>query len=249
MKQNSLHTGIRFYATSATTMVVFCLMLTATLVGCLDIPDAPDSNRRIEYANVYVVQKGISDSTTLKIHPSDPATLKVDVYPRQYKKELSFEWFRTGIFADSSDLKSVGTGDEFVIDEETAPIFIPNTLQITDQQGNSMTVKFNVIVNTPPKMDSVTTPANKDTLYGTLSTSFPFTWGATDPDLRYEDSLSYVLIIDSVSYDIGSLTQIMQSGFNEGAHTFQVLVSDSHGDSDTLPVCHFYVVDTLGGKK
>ena len=49
------------------------------LAACLDIPDTPEPQNTASYVTVYAVQKGNADSTSLKIHPEDPATLKAVV--------------------------------------------------------------------------------------------------------------------------------------------------------------------------
>jgi len=51
-------------------------MTTFLLVACLDIPDTPEPQNTASHVTVYTVQKDNADSTSLKIHPEDPATLK-----------------------------------------------------------------------------------------------------------------------------------------------------------------------------
>ena len=60
---------------------------------------------------------------------------------------------------------------------------------------------------------------------------------------------AHTLVIDSVRASVGSVTEIMQSGFAEGKHTFRVIVYDSYGDADSLSEKTFYMLDTLRGQR
>lgn len=239
------HNSTLFGSVLAIALTAFSAMFT----GCLDIPDYPESNREIEYVSVYAVQKGNSDSTALKIHPSDSATLMIDVYPRQYKKELSFEWFGMSPSTDTTEVISLGSGDYFGIPSNTPQFFIPNRLVVYDKQGFSKTINFQVSINTPPQMGGETEPAKGDTLYGNQATSFLFKWNSTDPDLYNGDKLSHTLVIDGIRYNLGSMQSILQSGFTPGEHSFYVIVTDNYNDCDSISPRKFYVVDTLGRSK
>ena len=208
------------------------------LNGCLDIPDSPDSPPEIDHISVYVEQEGIKDSSILKIFPGDSAVLKVSVFPRQYKKDFSFEWKRAG--------KTLGTGESYVIPPKAPTRDIPTRLTAYDPLGGEKTVSFNVIANTPPQMDSITSPAAGDTLYGNTSTAFLFRWSASDKDLNYGDALDFTLVVDSTRYELGHLNSIRQSGFAPGEHNVYVVVYDAYGDSDSIAPQKFYVIDTLG---
>lgn len=243
------HTGLFFRIASTLALVFFCAFASTTLWGCLDIPHSPKTSQGVERINVYVSQKGVQDSSVLKIHPGDTATLKVYVYPRQYKKDLTFEWLNKSLFEDSPEIMSLGEGTEFKIPPYTSPSLIPSVLRASDKQGNSMNISFNVIMNSPPTMNTNTKPAQGDTLYGNSSTAFLFAWGAMDPDLLYDDNLSFTLIIDKKTYHVGNLTSIQQSGFSEGEHSFKIIVTDMYNDSDTLKSRNFFVIDTLGDQK
>lgn len=206
--------------------------------GCLEVPDAPDNPPEIDNISVYVKQKGVSDSSALKISPKDSATLKVNVHPRQYRKELSFEWFCKS--------KSLGTGDTYVIKPLTSKDDIPTQLTVYDPLGSARDIPFTVIVNTPPRMLALLSPAAKDTLYGDASTAFPFKWMAIDDDLDYGDELHYTLVIDKNRYELGTLTEIQQSGLVPGTHSAYVIVTDSHGDRDSIAAQKFFIADTIG---
>jgi hypothetical protein len=43
---------------------------------------------------------------------------------------------------------------------------------------------------------------------------------------------------------VGTLQSVQQSGFEKGVHTYQVVVTDSYGDSDSLPRLTFTVLDS-----
>ena len=222
-------------------VLVFVLFL---LVGCLDIPDEPNTKRSLESVDIVVLQAGTDDSTLLKIRPNDSSLVRASTYPHQLKTDLSFHWlFKT---ADSTTV--LGEGIDYPIPPYTDEKDIPNALEVSDETGNSILLEFNIVVNMRPTLDSLTIPADGDTLYGNEHTSIRFAWKSVDSDSFDWRLLNHTLIIDSVSYSVGRLTEIMQSGFKPGKHMFQVIVKDSFGDADSLPARTFYMVDTLGGE-
>lgn len=241
------HTRLFFRMTSALTTVILCALIVTSLSGCLDIPNAPSDDRKIESISVYIEQKGIHDSLDLKMHPSDSATLNVLVQPQKFKNELSFEWLRQSpIKNDSSSFTSLGSGTKYGISPNTPSLFIPDLLVATDKRGNRKEINIHVILNARPQMDSVTVPAAGDTLYGDVNTSFLFKWNSSDPDDFNEGLPSYRVIFDDTAFELGNLNNIYQAGFLPGKHTFSIIVTDAYGDSDTLPARKFYVLDTLG---
>ena len=223
---------------------VFAVALFA-LLGCLDIPDEPNTGRTLERVDILVLQAGNEDSTLLKIRPSDSSIIRASVYPRQYKTQLSFLWSRQT--KDSSF--TLGQGQDFTIPPNTSADQIPNQLEVVDEAGNSIQKKFEIAVNMEPVLEDFTIPADNDTLFANTHTSILFKWRSFDYDSFDEDKLDHILIIDGVTYPVGRLTEIRQSGFTEGEHTFQIIVFDTFGDSDTLVTRSFFVLDTLGGSK
>ncbi|MBR2468900.1 MAG: hypothetical protein IKB43_01910 [Fibrobacter sp.] len=207
------------------------------LAACLDIPNTPEPKNTASYVTVYAVQKDNADSTSLKIHPEDPATLKAVVHPRGLESELNFSWYRDSL---------LGSGVTFKIPAYPEEDEIPNRLVVKDDEGNSVSSDFEITVNSPPAFTEDFFPAQGDTLYGTVRTSFTFSWKAHDNE---DASLDYILELDTTHYYVGALEKIQQSGLRAGIHLFQVIVKDSEGDTDTLPLVKFYVVDTLESKK
>lgn len=207
------------------------------LVACLDIPDTPEPKNTASHVTVYSVQKGNSDSTSLKIHPENPATLKAEVRPKDLESELRFSWYRDTLLGEGASFKIPAYPEE---DE------IPNRLVVKDSEGNSVSSDFEITVNSPPTFTEDFFPAQGDTLYGTTHTPFTFSWKAYDNE---DASLDYILELDTTHYYVGALEKIQQSGLQSGTHLFLVIVKDSEGDTDTLPPVKFYVVDTLEAKK
>ena len=234
MDLKTLFGRTRFCKAPAITLALSVVFLN----GCLDIPDTPDDPPEIEHISVYVEQEGIKDSSILKIFPGDTATLKVSVFPRQYKKDFSFEWKR----AD----KTLGTGESYVIPPKTPTKNFPTLLAVYDPLGSETTIPVDVVANTPPQMDSIVSPAAGDTIYGNATMAILFKWYAYDMDLNYGDALNYTLVIDSTRYELGSLNDILQSGFAPGEHSFYVKVTDSYGDCDSVAPQKFYIIDSLG---
>ena len=220
---------------------VFFVFLTA-LSGCLDIPDEPAEKIYLERLDIFVLQEGTADTTLMKIRPSDSSIVKAATYPMQLKNSLSCRWLRVN--GDSSVV--MGEGYEYTIPASTKTSDIPNAVEVSDEVGNTFLKEFEIVVNLMPVLEPQTTPANGDTLYGNTKTAFKFKWHSYDSDSFDENRLEHTLVIDGVPYSVGQLTEIMQSGFGEGRHTFQVIVSDTFGDADTLSTKTFYVVDTLG---
>lgn len=213
------------------------VMTTFLLVACLDIPDTPEPQNTASHVTVYAVQKGSADSTSLKIHPENPATLKAVVHPKGLESELHFNWYRDSL---------LGSGSTFKIPAYPEKDEIPNRLVVKDGEGNSVASNFEITVNSPPTFTEDFFPAQGDTLYGTARTSFTFSWKAYDNE---DASLDYILELDTTHYYVGALEKIQQSGLQSGTHLFLVIVRDSEGDTDTLPPVKFYVVDTLEAKK
>ena len=208
------------------------------LTGCLDAPDYPSALKPVESINVLIQQKGNS-YTSLKVHPSDSATITAEVVPQKYQDDLTFEWYNSNEEKDSLFMR--GSSYTFYPDEES----IPNKLKVTDGEGNSQIQEFNIIVNTPPVLSDTTIPANGDTLYGSYESAFLFSWYSIDIDLYSNDTLFHTLDIDGKEFDVGTLLLVKQSGLKAGEHKFRVIVRDIYGDADTLDYKNFYVVDTL----
>ncbi len=210
----------------------------AFLLGaCLDIPDTPEPKNTVSHVTVYAVQKGDNDSASLKIHPESSATLKATIYPKGLEDDLDFAWYRDSL---------LGTGATFRIPAYAEEDSIPNRIVVKDGEGNSVSVDFNVTVNSPPAFTEDFSPMQGDTLYGSTRTSFTFCWKAYDSE---DATLDYILELDSTHYHVGALEKIQQSGLQPGAHIFRVIVKDSESDTDTMPLVKFYVIDTLEAKK
>ncbi len=218
---------------------VFAGML-FTVSGCLDIPEEPNTAQELERLDVVVLQAGKEDSTLLKIHPSDSSIVRADIFPRQYKQQLTFVWSR-----HTQDTSFVlGEGQTYKIKANTDKGMLPNELEVKDEVGNSILKEFEIAVNMEPMLSTETTPSMNDTLYGNAHTSILFKWKSDDFDSFDDGKLEHTLIIDGQRYPVGHLTEIWQSGFKNGKHTFQIIVFDTFGDSDTLAPTTFYMADT-----
>ena len=207
------------------------------LCACLDIPDSPEPKNAASYVTVYAVQEGKTDSADLKIHPEDPASLKAEVSPEELESKLEFAWYRDSL---------LGSGATFKIPAYADEESIPNRLVVKDLEGNTASLDFEITVNSPPTFTEDFSPAQGDTLYGTTRTSFAFSWKAEDSE---DAALDYILELDTDRYYVGTLENIQQSCLSPGTHLFRVIVKDSEGDTATLPLVKFCVVDTLEAKK
>ena len=214
------------------------------LAGCLDIPEAVDDSGKIVKVEVLVKQFGETSMEPLKLNSSEKAELIVDIAPDKEKDKVKYYWYIDEDLIDSGRTYAISTS--FMSSEFFRANFIPNRLVVEDREGSTLEKKFTVTVNTPPWLSNITTPADGDTLYGNSQTPFSFAWLSIDNDEG--DHLQNILEIDGTRYQVGELNQVFQSGFSEGSHTFRILVEDSQGDKDSLPMQEFFVIDTLEGK-
>ena len=205
------------------------------LSACFEIPSKPNEGSSVNVISIYVKQDGKIDSTLLKIHPQDSAEILVNILPAALAPKLHFKWIRIN---EENDDILLGTGDTFKIRKNATIGIIPNKLIAIDTEGNTLVTHFNIITNTPPEIDQITRPQQSDTLYGNQKTSFLFEWNSHDND---NEEFSHTILIDKVPYVVGEFNSIRQSGFEEGKHTFQVIVTDKYGDTDSSAVIKFYV--------
>lgn len=220
------------------------IMAGLLFVACLDLPNDPDIQNKIEKVSVFITQNGYKDSVLLKINPSDTSTLIAKVYPEKYKNQVKYYWYNDDEILDSGRTYTIPPS--IAQTQQTRDWFIPKSLVILDNEGNSLETTFKIIANTPPHLLKGTSPFDGDTLYGNRHTAFSFKWTAVDYDEG--QILSYVLEIDGKAYHVGPLTQIKQSGFSEGNHRYRILVSDTYGDMDSIPFQQFFVKDSSGDR-
>lgn len=211
------------------------LSAVTVISACFDIPSEPKTGQGVTSISVYVTQNDKIDSTLLKIHPQDSAEIHTSVYPADHSGKLQFKWYKAN---EGMGDVLLGTGSTYKISKNSSTDLIPNKLVTMDTEGNSMVSHFNIITNTPPEIDKIINPQPSDTLYGNENTSFLFEWSTHDNE---NEDFSHVVLIDSVAYVVGDFNSIRQSGFEDGEHTFQVIVTDSYGDSDSSDVIDFYV--------
>lgn len=222
----------RFLA--AVALLFFC----SSFIACFDIPSDPSTQSELKSVTIQINQNDNIDTVILKIHPTDSAILSAEVSPKKLEKKLKFTWYRQLKGQPESYL---GEGRSYSIYPYPNKDLIPNYLVVSDEENNTISSEFEIIINTPPKILPNSTPAEGDTLYGLPSKSFLFKWRATDED---NDNLVHSIIIDSTRYEIGDLTQLYQSGFSEGEHTYQIFVTDPYGDTDSTSAISFYVAAT-----
>ena len=209
--------------------------------GCLDAPSNPDDLKPVETIHVSIQQKGSTYSSQLKVHPSDSATIRAEVVPEKYQNDLTFEWF----YSNGSKDSLLNRGASYTFYPTKGEKIIPNKLTATDNEGNSLTQEFSIIINSLPVLADSTVPSDGDTLYGSVTSAFLFEWYSIDMDLNNGDTLFHTLEIDGTKYDVGTLMQVKQSGFEAGEHKFRIIVRDLYGDADSLPEKSFFVIDTL----
>lgn len=208
--------------------------------ACLDIPNEPETQNIIQSVSIYVNQYGSKDSVLLKINSNDSSALSADVHPNVYKNDVNYYWINGEDILDSGRVYPIST--DISKAGALADLFIPNKLIVKDHQGNLIEKIFKVTVNAPPTLTSKTIPAQGDTLFGNIHTSFHFQWESYDPDTKQK--LTHILEIDDKQIPVGDLTDVMQSGFKEGRHHFRVIVSDPLGDKDSISTRDFFVIDT-----
>lgn len=207
----------------------------------MDIPDSPNDSLKITSVELSILQFDESRTAPLMVNSNDSAQLVVTIRPKSAAKGLKYYWYNGEDILDSGSFYSIST--DYMESSFISENFIPNRLLLSDAEGNTLDTSFQVLVNAPPVLSAITTPADGDTLYGTVNTPFLFQWSFYDAN----DSVETLLEIDDVTYSAGDLDHLLQSGFYPGRHSFKIKVTDSFGDCDSIPLQDFYVLDTLGG--
>lgn len=200
------------------------------LEACLEAPDAPQIFAETPRISVCMFQNDTLCKIELQASPSDSFTLRANVFPESLFADLRFTWKR-------SPDEVLKEGSEFATDTSR----VPDSLIASDRYGNRISEPLDFIFDSPPKFLDETVPEENDTLYGDASTAFLFAYGATDADP--EDTLAYTVLLDSASFDAGTLTRFFQSGFAPGIHTFRVFVEDRYGLRDSTEIIRFFVVE------
>lgn len=201
--------------------------------ACFDIPSEPSEQKSVNKVSVYIKQGEIVDSSLLKIHPQEDATIFATAHPSKYTGDLDYEWYKEDVW--------LGNGEKYFITKNMAAKKIPNKLIAKDAENNEFVLHFDIVINTPPTIDSITKPQPNTAFYGNTKTSIQFEWYSHDKD---NEDFTYTILMDDESYVVGEFNSIRQSGFSEGEHTFQVIVTDNYGDSDTSDVVKFFLKGT-----
>ncbi|MBO7105033.1 hypothetical protein [uncultured Fibrobacter sp.] len=212
-------------------------------VACFDIPSEPSERNTVKGVSVYVKQGENIDSTLLKIHPQEVAEIFAKTTPDKFSDDLTYEWYKED--KENGDVR-LGDGNTYHISQKTDESQIPDKLVVRDAENNVLVSHFDIIINTPPEIDSVLKPQPSDTLYGNTKTAFQFEWRSHDKD---NEDFTYTILIDDNAYVVGEFNKIRQSGFSEGEHSFQVIMTDNYGDSDSSEVILFYVKPQQGDSK
>ncbi len=207
--------------------------------GCLDIPPMPDESIKVKAIGLWLIKDNDSDSLYFKSNFNKPFSLRAFANPYKYTEDLDFYWYR--------DKKRLAKSVIYTLDTPFVESQVPNRLKAMDSENNELFFDFKVHLNNPPQMLFKTTPNDQDTLYGSTSSAFLFSWSSSDKDRN--DSLNHYIKIDKTTYFTGQLTSIQQSGFKPGVHSFSIWVIDSFGDADTLVTKTFVVIDSLGVPK
>ena len=218
-----------------------CLAFMAGVVfeACLDVPDSPELSGKIQNIEVSVKQSGETRETPLKVNANEGAQLLVNV-PSEVGRELRCYWLNGGEVLDSGLTYDIFI--EYMVSNIFRENFIPDQVILVDREGNSLEKGIQVVINAPPVLSDSAKPVDGDTLWATPTTPIRFSWYVVDRDENV--ALNSVLLIDDVAYNVGTLQSVQQSGFEKGVHTYQVVVTDSYGDSDSLPRRTFTVLDS-----
>lgn len=222
--------------------VAFLTIAACALCACFKIPSENDENDKIEYVSVIVNQQGKVFSEPLKINANYSASLVAKVYPDVHKNNVKYFWYVNDYVIDSGNVYNIS--QDMMLSDFTRDSFIPDKIVVIDNEKNELQISFKAIVNFPPVISKNAIPNNGDTLYGNQNTPFEFSWESSDKN----DVVENFLIIDSVTYSVGNLNSVKQSGFSPGVHTFNVIAKDSFGDIDSLKTRTFYIVSSLRGK-
>ena len=78
------------------TILPFLLAITffgLFLAGCLDAPNDPEDLQPVDAVSIMIKQHDSDYSSTLKVNPSDSATIRVSVVPKKIENDLTYEWY------------------------------------------------------------------------------------------------------------------------------------------------------------
>ena len=222
-----------------------CLALVAggLFSACLHIPDAPSDNSKITSVDVSVKQFGELKESPLKINSDDDAELIAEVTPSKFKNDIKYYWYKGDETLGKGSVYTITT--DYMASSKKIEKHIPDKLVIEDNEGNRLKTTFQIVINVPPKLSTETKPEDGEILYGDSHTPILFSWHSSDRD--ESGQLFHTLEIDGISYNVGDLQQVQQSGFTMGKHTYRILVEDSLGDKDSIPEKEFFVIDSLEG--
>lgn len=197
------------------------------LFACLETPDSPEIFNRTPTVSICAVQRDSTCVQPLQVSPSDSFLL--DAHVSEFKDDLKFQWVQ-------APKKILSEAPRFATESSC----VPDSLLIFDTMGNRLSFPVSFLFDSAPILDSQTVPAEGDTLRGSATEAFFFSYSASDVD---EDSLFYTVVFDSLEFFAGTLTEIFQSGFTPGWHSFRIFVKDSYGLADSSDVIRFFVED------
>lgn len=198
------------------------------LIACLESPDSPKINSEPISVSICAFQRDSSCTVPLQLSPRDSFSLYAKISSKKNDGELFLRWIL-------DDGKILADGAQFSTDSSNAP----DSLILLDSEGNRLGTFVEYLFDNAPKFNAETAPADGDTLVGDSTFAFRFAYSATDADEG--DTLRYTVVWDSVSFYAGTQTELFQSGFSPGLHTFWVIVEDPHGQSDTSKTVRFVV--------
>lgn len=232
----------RRFKISSVLITIALLLSSALLSACFEIPSEPIPPKAVKKIEVKVIQEGNPDSSSFKVKPKSQVELYAKVTPKSNSDDLTYNW---KFSQEDGSEASIFSGNPY----KTTTSYLkqlPNKLVVTDAEGNQIVKTFDIVINSPPTITNILSPKQNTILVGNEKTAFKFDWIVTDEN---DTNLSSTVLWDGVPQNVYKLNQVWQSGFSSGKHTFQVIVEDSYGDTDTSEVINFRVYNPEAGEK
>lgn len=210
---------------SLCTLSSFILFL---LLACTYTPENIEKEIYLDKAEIGIISQKGDTSYALEIPNNENFKLFIKTSPREFKDSLEYSWFK----------KDSLLSNKSVFSYTHKKSLIPDSVTLNDKFGNALGLSFKIILNSPPKITKILSPAEGDTLIGDKNTPFLFSWNAFDAD---GDTLQFFIEKDSILFPVGMWNYAHLTHFSEGSHKFRIIANDLYNSADTSLWIHFYV--------
>lgn len=198
------------------------------LLACTYTPENIEEEIYLNSAEIGIISQNGDTSYALEIPNNENFKLFIKTSPHEFKDSLEYSWFKKDSLLSNKNVFSYTNKKSL----------IPDSVTLNDKFGNTLGLSFKIILNSPPEIIKILSPAKGDTLVGDKNTPFLFAWNAFDAD---GDTLHFFIEKDSILFPVGMWDYAHLSHFSEGNHKFRIIANDLYNSADTSAWIHFYV--------